>query len=120
MAEPAPGSLYAIVFFDAQRVKMRDEGTVRNKAVYLAIGVSADGRKDVLGIWIEQTEGAKFWMRVMSELKNRGVNDILIVVVDGLKGFPDAINAVFPQDADPNLHRASPAQLHGLRGLERP
>jgi len=90
-------ALYAIVFFDALRVKMRDEGTVRNKAVYLAIGVSADGRKDVLGIWIEQTEGAKFWMRVMSELKNRGVNDILIAVVDGLKGFPDAINAVFPE-----------------------
>jgi putative transposase len=89
--------LYAIVFFDALRVKMRDEGTVRNKAVYLAIGVSADGRKDVLGIWIEQTEGAKFWMRVMSELKNRGVNDILIAVVDGLKGFPDAIDAVFPR-----------------------
>jgi putative transposase len=90
-------ALYAIVFFDALRVKMRDEGTVRNKAVYLAIGVSADGRKDVLGIWIEQTEGAKFWMRVMSELRNRGVNDILIAVVDGLKGFPEAITAVFPQ-----------------------
>jgi putative transposase len=90
-------ALYAIVFFDALRVKMRDEGTVRNKAVYLAIGVSADGRKDVLGIWIEQTEGAKFWMRVMSELKNRGLNDILIAVVDGLKGFPEAITAVFPQ-----------------------
>ena len=89
-------ALYAIVFFDAQRVKMRDEGTVRNKAVYLAIGVTPDGRKDVLGIWIEQTEGAKFWLRVMSELKNRGVNDVLIAVVDGLKGFPDAINAVFP------------------------
>ena len=89
-------ALYALVFFDAIRVKMRDEGTVRNKAVYLAIGVSPDGRKDVLGIWIEQTEGEKFWMRVMSELKNRGVNDILIAVVDGLKGFPDAINAVFP------------------------
>jgi putative transposase len=90
-------ALYALVFFDALRVKMRDEGTVRNKAVYLAIGVTVDGRKDVLGIWIEQTEGAKFWMRVMSELKNRGVNDVLIAVVDGLKGFPDAINAVFPE-----------------------
>ena len=89
--------LYAIVFFDALRVKIRDEGTVRNKAVYLAIGVSADGCKDVLGIWIEQTEEAKFWMRVMTELKNRGVNDILIAVVDGLKGFPDAISAIFPQ-----------------------
>jgi putative transposase len=90
-------ALYAIDFFDALRVKMRDEGTVRNKAVYLAIGVTTDGRKDVLGIWIEQTEGAKFWMRVMTELKNRGVNDILIAVVDGLKGFPDAINALFPE-----------------------
>jgi putative transposase len=89
--------LYALVFFDALRVKMRDEGTVRNKAVYLAIGVSPEGRKDVLGIWIEQTEGAKFWLRVMSEIKNRGVNDILIAVIDGLKGFPEAINSVFPE-----------------------
>jgi putative transposase len=90
-------AVYALVFFDALRVKMRDEGAVRNKAVYLAIGVTGDGRKDVLGIWIEQTEGAKFWLRVMSELKNRGVNDILIAVVDGLKGFPDAVSAVFPE-----------------------
>jgi putative transposase len=89
--------LYALVFFDALRVKMRDEGTVRNKAVYLAIGVTPDGRKDVLGIWVEQTEGAKFWLRVMTEIKNRGVNDILIAIVDGLKGFPEAINAVFPE-----------------------
>ncbi len=89
--------LYALVFFDALRVKMRDEGTVRNKAVYLAIGVSPDGRKDVLGIWIEQTEGAKFWLRVMTEIKTRGVNDILIAIVDGLKGFPEAINAVFAE-----------------------
>src|SRR5580693_750802 len=88
---------YALVFFDALRVKMRDEGTVRNKAVYLAIGVSPEGRKDVLGIWIEQTEGAKFWLRVMTEIKNRGVNDILIAIVDGLKGFPEAINSVFPE-----------------------
>lgn len=88
-------ALYALVFFDAIRVKTRDEGAVRNKAVYLAIGVTADGRKDVLGLWMEQTEGAKFWQRVMSELKNRGVNDILIAIVDGLKGFPEAINAVF-------------------------
>ena len=87
--------LYALVFFDALRVKMRDEGTVRNKAVYLAIGVTPEGRKDVLGIWIEQTEGAKFWLRVMTEIKSRGVNDILIAIVDGLKGFPEAINAVF-------------------------
>jgi len=88
---------YALVFFDALRVKMRDEGTVCNKAVYLAIGVSPEGRKDVLGIWIEQTEGAKFWLRVMTEIKNRGVNDILIAIIDGLKGFPEAINSVFPE-----------------------
>jgi len=89
--------MYALVFFDALRVKMRDEGTVRNKAVYLAIGVTPEGRKEVLGLWIEQTEGAKFWLRVMTEIKNRGVNDILIAIVDGLKGFPEAINAVFAE-----------------------
>lgn len=88
---------YPLVFFDALRVKIRDEGLVRNKAVYLALGVTADGAKDILGLWIENTEGAKFWLRVMNELKGRGVEDILIAVVDGLKGFPDAINAVFPQ-----------------------
>jgi len=88
--------LYAIVFFDALRVKIRDEGTVRNKAIYIALGMRLDGTKDVLGLWIEQTEGAKFWLRVMNELKNRGMADILIAVVDGLKGFPEAINAVFP------------------------
>jgi len=88
--------LYAIVFFDALRVKIRDEGTVRNKAIYVALGVRPDGTKDILGLWIEQTEGAKFWLRVMNELKNRGLADILIAVVDGLKGFPEAINAVFP------------------------
>lgn len=88
--------LYALVFFDALRVKIRDEGTVRNKAIYIALGMRPDGTKDVLGLWIEQTEGAKFWLRVMNELKNRGIADILIAVVDGLKGFPEAINAVFP------------------------
>lgn len=90
-------SMYPLVFFDALRVKIRDEGTVRSKAVYLALGVQPDGTKEILGIWIEQTEGAKFWLRVMTELKNRGLEDILIAVVDGLKGFPQAINAVFPQ-----------------------
>ena len=89
--------VYAIVYFDAVGVKIRDEGLVRNKAVYLAIGVSCAGRKEVLGLWIEQTEGAKFWLSVMNELKTRGVGDVLIAVVDGLKGFPDAVEAVFPQ-----------------------
>ena len=89
--------VYAVIFFDALFVKIRDEGTVRNKAVYLAIGIRLDGTKEVLGLWIEQTEGARFWLRVMNELKARGIRDCLIAVVDGLKGFPEAISAVFPE-----------------------
>ena len=89
--------LFPIVFFDAIRVKIRDDGFVRNKAVYIALGILPDGTKEILGIWIEQTEGAKFWLRVMNELKARGLADILVAVVDGLKGFPEAITAVFPQ-----------------------
>ena len=89
--------VYPLVFFDAIRVKIRDEGMVRNKAIHIALGVRADGAKEVLGLWLEQNEGAKFWLRVMNELKNRGVEDLLLAVVDGLKGFPDAITAVFPE-----------------------
>lgn len=89
--------VYAVVFFDALRVKIRDEGSVKNKAVYLAIGISCSGLKEVLGIWIEQTEGAKFWLRVMNDIRNRGTEDVLIAVIDGLKGFPEAIEAVFPK-----------------------
>ena len=85
---------YAIVFFDAIRVKIRDEGFVRNKAVYIALAILPDGAKEILGLWIEQTEGAKFWLRVMNELKNRGVQDILLAVVDGLKGFPEAVRRI--------------------------
>jgi len=88
--------VYAVVFFDALRVKIRDEGVVRNKAVYLALGVQRDGTRDIPGIWIETTEGAKFWMKVFNDLKTRGVNDILIAVTDGLKGIPEALGAVFP------------------------
>src|ERR671921_2500452 len=88
--------VYPLVFFDALRVKVRDEGLVRNKAIHIALGVRADGAKEILGLWLEQNEGAKFWLRVMNELKNRGVEDVLIAVVDGLKGFPEAITAVFP------------------------
>src|SRR5215475_1512936 len=88
--------LYPVIFFDALRVKIRDDGLVRNKAVYIALALNSDGEKEVLGLWIEQTEGAKFWLKVMNELKNRGLNDVLIAVVDGLKGFPDAIATVFP------------------------
>ena len=89
--------VYPLVFFDALRVKIRDEGLVRNKAVHIALGVRHDGGKEILGLWLEQNEGAKFWLRVMNELKNRGVDDILLAVVDGLKGFPEAITAVFPE-----------------------
>ncbi|MFK4532229.1 putative transposase [Bradyrhizobium ottawaense] len=90
-------AIYPVVFFDALRVKIRDEGMVKNKAVYVVLGITASGEKDVLGLWIEQTEGAKFWLKVMNDLRNRGVADILIAVVDGLKGFPEAINSVFPK-----------------------
>ena len=90
-------AVYPVVMFDCLRVKIRDEGLVKNKAVYVALGVDRAGHKDVLGLWIEQTEGASFWLRVMTELKSRGVDDILITLVDGLTGFPDAIHAVFPQ-----------------------
>jgi putative transposase len=89
--------LYPVMFFDAIRVKVRDQGTVCNKAVYLALGITPDGRKHILGLWIDPNEGAKFWLRIVNELRNRGVRDILIAVVDGLKGFPEAINAAFPQ-----------------------
>jgi transposase-like protein len=87
---------YPVIVFDALRVKIRDEGVVRTKAVYLALGITASGTKDVLGLWIEQTEGATFWHRVMTELQARGVEDVLIALIDGLAGFPEAIQAVFP------------------------
>ena len=90
-------AVYPVVFFDALRVKIRDESVVKNKAVYIALALDCEGHKHVLGIWIEQSEGAKFWLRVMNELKNRGVEDVVFAVVDGLKGFPDAITTVFPQ-----------------------
>ncbi len=84
------------MFFDALRVKIREDAVVRNKAVYLALGVRTDGSRDILGLWIEGTEGAKFWMKVFNDLKTRGVNDILIAVTNGLKGMPEALAAVFP------------------------
>ena len=92
-------ALYPILYLDCIHVKVRDAGAVRNKAVFLAIGVNLDGHKEVLGLWIAQTEGAKFWLQVVTELKNRGVQDIFIACVDGLKGFPDAIEAVYPKAA---------------------
>lgn len=89
--------VYPIMYLDALQFKVRDGGHVRNKAVYLAIGVKLSGLKEVLGLWIAQTEGAKFWLQVVTELKNRGVSDIFIACVDGLKGFPEAIETVFPK-----------------------
>jgi putative transposase len=88
---------YGVVFLDALYVKMRHEGRVENRAVYVALGVTLDGRKDVLGLWTSATEGAKFWLAVLTELRNRGVKDIYLVCVDGLRGFPEAISAVFPK-----------------------
>ncbi len=88
--------MYPVVFFDALRVKIREDAVVRNKAIYLALGVLPDGSRDILGLWIEGTEGAKFWMKVFNDLKTRGVHDILIAVTDGLKGMPEALAAVFP------------------------
>jgi putative transposase len=88
--------MYPVVFFDALRVKIREDAVVRSKAVYLALGVLPDGTRDILGIWIENTEGAKFWMKVFNDLKTRGVQDILIAVTDGLKGMPEALGAVLP------------------------
>jgi putative transposase len=89
--------VYPIMYLDAIQFKVRDNGHVKNKAIYLAIGVTIEGYKEVLGLWIAQTEGAKFWLQVVTELKNRGVTDIFIACVDGLKGFPEAIESVFPQ-----------------------
>src|SRR6478752_3924753 len=88
--------MYPVVFFDALRVKIREDGLVRNKAIYLALAVLPDGSREILGLWIENTEGAKFWMKVFNELKTRGTQDILIAVTDGLKGMEQALNAVFP------------------------
>jgi putative transposase len=90
-------AVYPIVYLDCLVVKIRQDKRVINKAVYLALGVNIEGHKELLGTWISENEGAKFWLNVLTELQNRGVKDILIACVDGLKGFPDAINTVYPQ-----------------------
>ena len=90
-------AIYPIVYLDALMVKMRHEGRVENRAVYVAIGVTLEGTKEVLGLWTNATEGAKFWLQIVTEIRNRGVNDILIACVDGLKGFPEAIQSVYPK-----------------------
>jgi transposase-like protein len=89
-------AVYAVVFFDALRVKIREDAVVRNKAIYLALGVRRDGSREILGLCIETTEGAKFWMKVFNDLRTRGVTDMLIAVTDGLKGMPEALSTVFP------------------------
>ena len=89
--------LYPVLYLDALQVKVRDQGTIRNKAIYLALGIGLSGTKELLGLWLSQTEGAKFWLQVLTELKNRGVQDLLITCVDGLTGFPEAIETVYPQ-----------------------
>src|SRR3954451_19372595 len=89
--------VYPIVYFDALFVKLREDRSVRSRACYLALGVTCDGEREVLGLWWQDTEGAKFWLAVLNDLRHRGVDDVLIACVDGLKGFPDAIEAVFPQ-----------------------
>lgn len=88
--------IYPIIYLDAIRIKVRQNAQIVNKAVYMAIGVNLDGHKEALGLWIAEQEGAKFWMSVITELKNRGVEDVLIACVDGLKGFPEALEAIFP------------------------
>ena len=89
--------LYPIFYFDALQVKIRTDGTVANQAVYLALAINLDGEKELLGLWIAQREGAKFWLGVLNELKNRGVEDLFIACVDGLSGFPQAVEAAFPK-----------------------
>jgi putative transposase len=89
--------VWPVIFLDALVIKVREQSVVQNKSVYLALGVGMDGRKEILGMWIESTEGAKFWLHIITELKNRGIDDLLIACCDGLKGFPEAIEAVFPR-----------------------
>ena len=112
--------MYPVVFFDALRVKIREDAVVRNKAIYLALGVLPDGTRDILGLWIESTEGAKFWMKVFNDLKTRGVDDILIAVTDGLKGMAEALGGGVPGHHAADLHRAPDPQQPGLRELEGP
>ena len=102
--------MYPVVFFDALRVKIRDEGVVRSKAVYLALAVLPDGTRDILGIWIEQTEGAKFWLKVFNDLKTRGCADIIIAVTDGLKGMSEALGGRLPAHDAADLSGASDPQ----------
>ena len=111
-------AVYPIVYLDAIHVKMRTAGHVESQAVYLALAINLQGQKELLGLWVGEAEGAKFWLSVLTELKNRGVQDILIAAVDGLKGFPDAIEAVYPEDPGAAVYRAPHPRLAALRVLE--
>ena len=113
-------AVYPIVYFDALMVKVTEDRSVRTRACYLAVGVTVDGDREALGIWWQDIEGAKFWLAVLNDLARRGVRDVLIACVDGLTGFPDAIDAVFPRDLGADLHRASDPLLDALRQLPGP
>src|ERR1700674_742919 len=111
-------SVYPIVYVDCLVVKVRENQRVINKAIYLALGVDMEGQKELLGMWIAQTEGAKFWLSVFTELQNRGVKDIFIACVDGLTGLPEAIEAVYPREPGAIVHGASDAQLPAVCVLQ--
>ena len=111
-------SVYPIVYLDAIHLKMRESGQVKNQAVYLALGINTDGCKELLGLWIGEHEGSKFWLSVLNELKNRGVKDILIACVDGLSGFPEAIETAYPKTQVQTMHRAHGSELAEVRELE--
>lgn len=112
-------SVYAVVYLDALMVKVKEDRSVANRACYLAVGVNLEGEREVLGIWWQETEGAKFWLAVLNDLNQRGVADVLIACVDGLTGFPDAIEAVFPGRLGSDLHRPPDQELAALRLLQR-
>jgi putative transposase len=107
--------VYPVVFLDALVLKIRDGGSVQRRACYLALAIGIDGERDVLGLWFQANEGAKFWMQVLTDLKQRGVQDILIACVDGLKGFPRSDRSRVPSDHDPDLHRSSDPSLVEVR-----
>ena len=111
-------SIYAVVFMDAIHYHVRSEGQIVKKAVYIAIGIDLDGRKDVLGMWVGENESAKYWATVLNSLKNRGIEDIFIACTDNLTGFSTAIEAVFPQDGNPELHHPSAPQFQQICVLQ--
>lgn len=109
---------YPVVFMDAIRVNIRSDGAVSNRAVFVALAILPDGTRDVLGLWFQANEGAKFWAKVLNDLRNRGVQDILIAVVDGLKGFPPSDRGGLSPDPNPDMHRAPAAPFHELCELQ--